>query len=139
MGVLMRRRETVGICGMKRLPHLFQMLSTRLDVSGVWDNNRRAMNEREEILTTLARHRTELTRLGVRSLALFGSAARGEMRSASDVDLLVDFARPVGLFGFLEVKSYLERILGRSVDLVTERALRPEYRDAVLREAVHAG
>ena len=62
----------------------------------------------------------------------------GEARVDSDVDLLVDFARPVGLFGFLEVKSYLEHLLGRSVDLVTARALRPEVRDTVLREAVHA-
>ena len=61
------------------------------------------------------------------------------MRADSDVDLLIDFARPMGLFGFLEVKGYLEELLGRSVDLVTERALRQEYRDAVLREAVHAG
>lgn len=97
------------------------------------------MNERETILTTLAAHRDELDRLGVRSLALFGSAARGEIRADSDVDLLIDFARPMGLFGFLEVKGYLEELLGRSVDLVTERALRQEYRDAVLREAVHAG
>jgi hypothetical protein len=98
-----------------------------------------AMNEREAVLTKLAGHRTDLTRLGVRSLALFGSTARGEARVDSDVDLLVDFARPVGLFGFLEVKSYLEHLLGRPVDLVTASALRPEYRDTVLREAVHAG
>jgi hypothetical protein len=97
------------------------------------------MNEREAVLTKLAGHRAELTRLGVRSLALFGSTARGEARADSDVDLLIDFARPVGLFGFLEVKSYLEHLLGRPVDLVTAGALRPEYRDTVLREAVHAG
>ncbi|MEW5825674.1 MAG: nucleotidyltransferase family protein [Candidatus Bipolaricaulota bacterium] len=96
------------------------------------------MNEREAVLAKLAGHRTDLTRLGVRSLALFGSTVRGEARVGSDVDLLVDFARPVGLFGFLEVKSYLEQLLGRRVDLVTARALRPEGRDAVLREAVDA-
>jgi hypothetical protein len=96
------------------------------------------MNEREAVLTKLAGHRADLTRLGVRSLALFGSTARAEARADSDVDLLVDFTHPVGLFGFLEVKGYLEHLLGRPVDLVTVRALRPEYRDAVLREAVHA-
>ena len=96
------------------------------------------MNEREAVLTKIAGHRPELTRLGVRSLALFGSTARGEARVDSDVDLLVDFARPVGLFAFLEVKSYLEHLLGRPVDLVTASALRPESRDTVLREAVHA-
>jgi hypothetical protein len=96
------------------------------------------MNECEAVLTKLAGHRAELARLGVGSLGLFGSTARGEDRTDSDVDLLVDFARPVGLFGFLEVKGYLEHLLGRSVDLVTARALRPEVCDTVLREAVHA-
>jgi len=96
------------------------------------------MNEREAVLSKLAGHRAELTRLGVRSLALFGSTARGEARIDSDVDILVDFAHPVGLFAFLEVKSDLERLLGRPVDLVTASALRPELRDSILREAVHA-
>jgi len=96
------------------------------------------MNEREAVLEKLEEHRNDLARLGVRSLALFGSTARGEARADSDVDLLVDFARPVGLFAFLEVKSYLERLLGRPVDLVTANALRPDCREAVLREAVHA-
>ena len=96
------------------------------------------MNEREAVLTKLAGHRADLTRLGVRSLALFGSTARGEARVDGVVDFLVDFARPVGLFAFLEVKSYLEHLLGRAVDLVTASALRPEDRDTILREAVHA-
>jgi hypothetical protein len=97
------------------------------------------MDEREAVLRKIAGHQADLTRLGVRSLAFFGSTARGEARVDSDVDILVAFARPVGLFGFLEVKSYLERLLGRPVDLVTASALRLEHRDAVLREAVHAG
>ena len=113
--------------------------SAWLDGQGEEDNNRLAMNECEAVLTKIAEHRAELTRLGVRSLALFGSTARGEARVDSDVDLLVDFTRPVGLFGFLEVKSFLEHLLGRPVDLVTASALRPDYRDTVLREAVHAG
>ena len=71
------------------------------------------MNEREAVLTKLTGCRADLTRLGVRSLALFGSTARGEARVDSGVDLLVDSTRPVGLFGFLEVKSYLEQLLGR--------------------------
>jgi predicted nucleotidyltransferase len=79
--------------------------------------------------------RTELTRLGVRSLALFGSAARDEATPTSDIDLLVDFARPVGLFGFLRVKQHLEHLLGREVDLVTRDALKPQLREAILRDA----
>ncbi len=55
--------------------------------------------------------------MGVRSLELFGSLARGDARPASDVDLLVEF-QPVGLFQFFRVQRRLEAILGRRVDLV---------------------
>lgn len=93
---------------------------------------------RDEVLRRIRAERPELTRLGVRSLALFGSAARDEATPASDIDLLVEFERQVGLFGFIRVKQHLERILGRRVDLVTPDALKPQLRDAILREAVPA-
>jgi predicted nucleotidyltransferase len=86
----------------------------------------------------LREHRADLERLGVKSLALFGSAARGEARQDSDVDLLVEFSRPVGLFHFMEVKEFLEEVLGRRVDLVTPDALKPQLREAILEEAVDA-
>jgi len=94
--------------------------------------------QREEALKRLREHQAELGALGVQSLALFGSAARDEMRPESDVDILVEFARPVGFFAFLDVKEQLEKLLGRPVDLVTRKALHPKLRDAILREAVHA-
>ena len=53
---------------------------------------------RDEIIRILTEHRAELEELGVKSLSLFGSAARGETTSGSDVDLLVEFSVPVGLF-----------------------------------------
>ncbi|MCX6094925.1 MAG: nucleotidyltransferase family protein [Candidatus Bipolaricaulota bacterium] len=96
------------------------------------------MDERDAVLEELAKHRSDLSRLGVKSLALFGSTARGEARADSDVDLLVDFSRPVGLFAFLELKGYLERLLARPVDLVTLNALRSDFRETVLREAIYA-
>jgi len=83
------------------------------------------MEEREAVLAKLEGHREDLSRLGVKSLALFGSTARGEGRPDSDVDLFVEFDHPVGLFAFLELKGYLEHILARPVDLVTPNALRP--------------
>jgi hypothetical protein len=86
----------------------------------------------------LREHRADLERLGVKSLALFGSAARGEARQDSDVDLLVEFSRPVGLFHFMEVKEFLEEVLRRRVDLVTPDALKPQLREAILEEAVDA-
>ncbi|MDP2936437.1 MAG: nucleotidyltransferase family protein [Dehalococcoidia bacterium] len=92
----------------------------------------------EDILAILAAHRAEIKDFGVKSLALFGSAARGEAGPESDVDLLVEFDRLVGLFEFIEVKEYLEGLLGRPVDLVTPDALRPTMREGILSEAVYA-
>ncbi len=94
--------------------------------------------QRQEVLHRLATHRAELTVLGVRSLALFGSVARDQASPDSDVDLLVTFDRPVGLFHFARVRRRLAEILGSPVDLVTEDALRDEMRDEVLRQLVRA-
>lgn len=94
--------------------------------------------ERDETLTQIARLRSELDDLDVRSLHLFGSVARGEAAGGSDIDLLVEFARPVGLFHFVRVRDFLSRSLGVEVDLVTPDALGPELRDHVLGEAIRA-
>lgn len=94
--------------------------------------------DRERVLAILREHKSELERLDVKSLAVFGSVARGEAGTSSDVDLLVEFARPVGLFRFMEVQEYLERILGRRVDLATRDALKRQFREAILAEAVYA-
>jgi len=91
-----------------------------------------------EILDILARHRDELREYGVESLALFGSVSRGEETAESDVDILVEFFRPVGMLAFIRLQHRLAEILGRRVDLVTPKALRPAWRERVLREAVHA-
>jgi uncharacterized protein len=75
--------------------------------------------KRNEVLAILSTHREPLQKLGVRSLSLFGSVARDEAGADSDVDLLVEFNRAIGLFEFIEVRLYLEDILGCSVDLGT--------------------
>ncbi len=93
---------------------------------------------RERVVRVLREHRAALVEMGVSKLALFGSIARGEEAPDSDVDLLVEFDRRVGLFHFVHVKLYLEEILGRRVDLVTTDALHPALRNRILGEAVHA-
>lgn len=93
---------------------------------------------RDEIIAILTSHREELARLGVRSLSVFGSAARGEAAPGSDVDLLVDFDRPTGLIAFVRLQMLLETWLGRPVDLATPEGLRPDLRERVLGEAVRA-
>ena len=78
----------------------------------------------QEVIRILSDHRTELHEMGVHSLALFGSVARNEAGPGSDVDLLVEFTQPVGLFQFITLKQYLEELLGSAVDLGTTRSLK---------------
>ena len=94
--------------------------------------------ERKKILALLKSHKRQLKKFGVRSVFMFGSMARNEARKRSDVDLLVEFERPIGLFEFARLKQDLEELLGRKVDLVTPEALRKELRENILREAIHA-
>lgn len=93
---------------------------------------------RDEVIQRLAGSRAELSRLGVSSLDLFGSVARGESGPDSDVDLLVDFDRPVGLFHFFRVQHRLEEILGCRVDLVMRDAVKRQLRDRIFAEVVRA-
>ena len=94
--------------------------------------------EREKMIFLLKSHKRQLKKFGVRSISIFGSIARNQARKRSDVDLLVDFNRPIGLFEFARLKMYLEELLGRKVDLVTPEALRKELREVILKEAIRA-
>jgi hypothetical protein len=92
---------------------------------------------RQQILAALAAHQSEVKgRFGVRRLALFGSAARDELADRSDVDVLVEFEGPATYDGYFALKDYLETLLGRPVDLVTERGLKPRARRHVERDLV---
>jgi len=92
---------------------------------------------RDDILQLLSEHRRELEHAGVRSLACFGSVARDEARADSDVDILVEFVDKPTFIRYMDLKFYLEELLGRRVDLVTRNALRPRLRATVEREAVY--
>ena len=75
---------------------------------------------------------------GVKSLALFGSAARNEVTEASDGDFLVGFDRQIGLLHPVGTEQQLEDLLGIKVDLVLRRAVLPELKERILSEAVNA-
>lgn len=94
--------------------------------------------KRDEVLAIVATHREQLQKMGVKSLQLFGSVARDEAGPDSDVDFLVEFDQPVGLFEFIEVRLYLEDILGCSVDMGTVKALREHLREPVLTDVIRA-
>nr|WP_036224066.1 nucleotidyltransferase family protein [Mesoaciditoga lauensis] len=90
----------------------------------------------EEIKKIMKDHEKILSeKFKVKSIMIFGSYARNEQKEGSDVDIIVDFSKPIGL-EFVDLKEYLEKILGMKVDLVTPRAIREKMRKSILKEAV---
>jgi len=93
--------------------------------------------KQDALLQILKQENAELEKkFGVKSLLLFGSVARDEATPASDVDLLVEFNRPVGYFGLFALQDYLEKLLGCSVDLGTPDSLKPYIRERVMGELI---
>ena len=91
----------------------------------------------KEAIRILNTHKKDLKRLGVRTLSLFGSVAKNRASTGSDIDILIDFDSKKGLFIFMEIKSYLEELLGCEVDLVTKNALHPALKNRIIKEAKH--
>ncbi len=90
-----------------------------------------------EIIEVLAKHREELRALGVRRLALFGSAARDEATETSDLDFLVELDRRT-FDTYMDVKELLEHLFRRRIDLVVAEALKPQLKPRILQEAIYA-
>ncbi|AGF53665.1 ssl8005 (plasmid) [Synechocystis sp. PCC 6803] len=94
--------------------------------------------KRQSVLQLLSQSKADLqARFGVTRLALFGSTARDEAGPHSDVDILVGFDGPATSHRYFGVQFYLEDLLGCAVDLVTEKALRPELHPYVERERIY--
>lgn len=93
---------------------------------------------RSSVIRLLEQEKPFLAReFGVTDLALFGSVSRDDAASGSDVDILVKFDGPATSRRYFGVQFHLEDRLGRPVDLVTEKALRPELRSYIENEAVY--
>jgi predicted nucleotidyltransferase len=91
----------------------------------------------EKVRQILQEHRRNLVQeSGVRSLSVFGSVARDEADASSDVDLLVEFDRPVGYFGLFALQEHLEDLLSCNVDLGTPGSLKPRIRERVMEECI---
>jgi predicted nucleotidyltransferase len=75
---------------------------------------------------------------GVKSLAIFGSVARGDDTPGSDVDVLVELSRPMGLFGLSDLRQRLKEILEVDhLDLITRDGIHPAIKDIILSEAIN--
>ena len=92
--------------------------------------------KRAEVLELVRSHQTQLQKLGVISLDLFGSVARDQAHAQSDVDILVELEESVGFFEFFRIKHYLEDVLECPIDLGTADALKEHLREPVLEEAI---
>lgn len=80
----------------------------------------------EQIKERIHQHKPFLqNRFKTQKIGVFGSYASGEQCEDSDIDILVEFSEPVGFFTFLGLEDYLEGLLGKTVDLVTKKALKP--------------
>ena len=91
----------------------------------------------DEIKEILKKHKKELKeKYGVKEIGIFGSIVRGEEKGGSDVDILVEFEKPIGFFKFLELEEYLSNLIGRKVDLVSKKALKPYIGKYILEEVV---
>lgn len=97
------------------------------------------MKSREKILSILKQELPYLEKnFKVKTIGIFGSFARGEQTKKSDIDLLVEFKAPIGMFKFMELEDYLGRKLGIKVDLATADALKSLIKPRVMEEAVYA-
>ncbi len=107
----------------------FSGSSNTLSLFGaLWDLENR-------VVFTCQRYRTGSPRSWI---GIFGSVARGEQTESSDIDILVEFSRPVVFFTFLELEEYLSMRLGAPVDLVTPDALKPLIREQMAAEVAYA-
>ncbi|MFB6225537.1 MAG: nucleotidyltransferase family protein [Candidatus Paceibacteria bacterium] len=92
------------------------------------------MDELTRVKTILSDHMEEFRReYNVEELGVFGSTARGDNRTDSDVDILVSFNGKVTLFSFAQLELHLEELLGREVDLVMKQGLKPMIKESVLK------
>jgi predicted nucleotidyltransferase len=93
------------------------------------------MNSIDHIIRIIAESREQLrSEFGVIGIGIFGSVVRGEQGAGSDIDILVEFERPIGFVRFMGLEKRLAELVGMPVDLVTKKALKPHIGKRILQE-----
>jgi predicted nucleotidyltransferase len=96
------------------------------------------MKSLEEIKQQISEHKEILeNKFAVKEIGIFGSYVRGEYGETSDLDILVEFSKPIDFFRFLELEEYLARLLNVKVDLVMKKVLKPAIGKYILNEVVY--
>jgi len=107
---------------------------SKIELSDRKDRSIKTLGEIERILTE---HKEEFRRkYSITEIGIFGSFARGEQTSTSDIDILVDFDKLPDLFKFCEIERVMEELLGIKVDLVRKPAIRKELVENILSEVI---
>ncbi len=89
----------------------------------------------KEIKEIIQRHKEDLRKeYGIKEIGIFGSYVRGEQEERSDLDILVELERPMGLVRFIKLENLFSNLLGIKVDLVTKKALKPCIGQRILQE-----
>jgi predicted nucleotidyltransferase len=95
------------------------------------------MRDVETVKHALLEQKAELKeKFKVKTIGVFGSYVRGEQNRSSDVDILVEFEEPIGLFEFMKLENYLSHLLEVKVDLVSKKALKPHIGERILQEVI---
>lgn len=93
------------------------------------------MSQAKQIKKALTAHKPVIQRqFGVKTIGIFGSYIRGEEKRGSDLDVLVEFKKPIGLFEFMDLERYLAKALELKIDLVSRKALKPAIGAHILKE-----
>ena len=96
------------------------------------------MESVEEIVKKISKYKEFLRqKYGVKDIGIFGSYVRGEVKKGSDLDIIVEFERSLGLLKFINLENYLSDLLGVKVDLVMKSALKPKIGKHILGEVVY--
>ena len=91
----------------------------------------------DELKRKISEHKHEAEeKYKVKEIGIFGSYVRGEQKKGSDIDILVEFKEPIGLFKFMDLEEYLKKLLGIKVDLISRKALKPRIGERILKEVV---
>ena len=96
------------------------------------------MKKLQKIKVLLAEHKPEIQiKFKVKEIGIFGSYVRDRQKRKSDIDVLVEFSEPVGLFEFMELEEYLQALFGVKVDLVSRKALKRHIGERILKEVIY--
>lgn len=96
------------------------------------------MKKIEDIKETIYKHKNELVeQYGLKEIGIFGSYARGEQTDGSDLDILIEFEKPIGFVKFLRLENRLSELLGIKVEIVTKKALKPFIGRRILQEVIY--